>query len=59
MDIKLWRAHIGFNIPVNPITALVAGFLGLPGVVLLILFKVFVAYLVRKSNYQTVRTLRV
>ncbi|WP_378955647.1 pro-sigmaK processing inhibitor BofA family protein [Pelosinus sp. sgz500959] len=36
-------AHIGFNIAVNPITALVAGFLGLPGVVLLILFKVFIA----------------
>ncbi len=35
-------AYIGFNIAVNPITALVAGFLGLPGVVLLILFKVFV-----------------
>lgn len=35
-------AYIGFNIAVNPITALVAGFLGLPGVVLLILFKVFI-----------------
>ena len=35
-------AYIGFNIPINPITALVAGFLGLPGVVLLILFKVFI-----------------
>ena len=35
-------AHIGFNIAVNPITALVAGFLGLPGVILLILFKVFI-----------------
>lgn len=34
--------HIGFNIPINPITALIAGFLGLPGVVLLILFKVFI-----------------
>lgn len=35
-------AHIGFNIAINPITALVAGFLGLPGVVLLVLFKVFI-----------------
>lgn len=35
-------AYIGFNIPINPITALVAGFLGLPGVILLILFKVFI-----------------
>ena len=34
--------YIGFNIPINPITALVAGFLGLPGVILLILFKVFI-----------------
>ena len=35
-------AYIGFNIAINPITALVAGFLGLPGVVLLVLFKVFI-----------------
>lgn len=35
-------AYIGFNIAINPITALVAGFLGLPGVILLILFKVFI-----------------
>ncbi len=34
--------YIGFNIPINPVTALIAGFLGLPGVVLLILFKVFI-----------------
>lgn len=34
--------HIGFTIAINPITALVAGFLGLPGVILLILFKIFV-----------------
>lgn len=35
--------HIGFTIAINPITALIAGFLGLPGVILLILFKIFVA----------------
>jgi inhibitor of the pro-sigma K processing machinery len=35
--------HIGFTIAINPITALIAGFLGLPGVILLILFKLFVA----------------
>jgi inhibitor of the pro-sigma K processing machinery len=35
--------HIGFSIAINPITALIAGFLGLPGVILLILFKLFVA----------------
>ncbi len=34
--------HMGFTIAINPITALVAGFLGLPGVILLILFKIFV-----------------
>lgn len=34
--------YIGFNIPINPITALVAGFLGLPGVIILILFKIFI-----------------
>ncbi len=35
--------HIGFTIGINPVTALVAGFLGLPGVILLILFKIFIA----------------
>ena len=34
-------AHFGFNIAINPITALIAGLLGLPGVILLILFKVY------------------
>lgn len=35
-------AYIGFSIAINPITALVAGFLGMPGVIILILFKVFI-----------------
>lgn len=35
-------ANFDFTIAINPFTALIAGFLGLPGVVLLILFKVFV-----------------
>ena len=44
--IMLWivnyiGAYIGFSIAINPITALVAGVLGIPGVVLLILFKIF------------------
>lgn len=30
---------IGFSIAINPITALVAGFLGLPGVIMLILLE--------------------
>ena len=41
--IMLWLfnlvgSHLGFVLPINPITALVAGFLGLPGVVLMILY---------------------
>lgn len=34
--------HVGFVIAINPLTALIAGFLGLPGVILLILFKLFI-----------------
>lgn len=34
--------YIGFTLTINPLTALVAGFLGLPGVVLLILVKLFI-----------------
>lgn len=34
-------AHFGFFIAINPITALIAGILGIPGVLLLIAFKVF------------------
>ncbi|HMM23096.1 MAG TPA: pro-sigmaK processing inhibitor BofA family protein [Selenomonadales bacterium] len=34
--------HFGFTIAINPITALVVGFLGLPGVIILILFKLFI-----------------
>ena len=45
--IMLWAvnfigSYFGFIIGINPITALVAGFLGLPGVILLILFKIFI-----------------
>lgn len=45
--IMLWivnyiGAYFSFNIGINPITALIAGFLGIPGVVLLILFKLFI-----------------
>jgi inhibitor of the pro-sigma K processing machinery len=36
-------AHVGFTIAINPLTALVAGFLGIPGVILLVLFKIFIA----------------
>ena len=39
--INLIGSHFGFALALNPITALVAGFLGIPGVVLLILVKLF------------------
>ena len=34
--------HIGFTLTINPLTAVIAGFLGLPGVLLLILIKLFI-----------------
>lgn len=45
--IMLWAlnfvgAYAGFTIAINPITALIAGFLGIPGVILLVLFKIFI-----------------
>ena len=45
--IMLWMvnfigAYFSFTIGINPITALIAGFLGIPGVILLILFKLFI-----------------
>ncbi|QDR82893.1 pro-sigmaK processing inhibitor BofA family protein [Sporomusa termitida] len=40
--VNLVGGYFGFTIGINAITALVAGFLGLPGVVLLILFKIFI-----------------
>lgn len=36
-------AYFGFTIAINAVTALIVGFLGLPGVVLLIVFKLFIA----------------
>ena len=36
-------SYIGFGIAINPVSALIAGFLGIPGVILLILFKLFIA----------------
>ena len=40
--VNMIGVYFGFTIPLNPITALVVGFLGLPGVVLLILYRVFI-----------------
>ena len=35
-------SYIGFVLPINAISALVAGFLGIPGIIFLILFQCFV-----------------
>lgn len=34
-------AYFGFNIGINAVTALIAGFFGIPGVIFLIIFKLF------------------
>lgn len=34
--------YFNFTIAINPFTALIAGFLGIPGVILLALFKIFI-----------------
>lgn len=35
-------SYIGYVLPINAISALVAGFLGIPGIIFLILFQFFV-----------------
>lgn len=40
--LNLAGAYIDFHIAINPATALIAGFLGIPGVILLILLKLFI-----------------
>lgn len=39
--INLLGNSLNFAIPVNPITALIVGILGLPGIVMLLLFQIF------------------
>lgn len=34
-------SYIGFSIGINAVTALIAGFLGVPGVIFLVVFKLF------------------
>lgn len=41
--VNLIGGYIDFTIGINAVTALIAGFLGIPGVILLILFKLFIA----------------
>lgn len=38
---NIFGSYIGVTIGVNPITALIAGFLGVPGVLLMIFVKIF------------------
>lgn len=45
--VMLWAlnfvgAYFAFTIAINPITALIAGFLGMPGIIILVLFKLFI-----------------
>ncbi|HHW14012.1 MAG TPA: pro-sigmaK processing inhibitor BofA [Firmicutes bacterium] len=47
--VLLWVAnllgrYIGVFIPINPITALLAGFLGIPGVVLVVAIQYFITH---------------
>ena len=35
-------SYIGFVLPVNAISALIAGFLGIPGIIFLVLFQFFI-----------------
>ena len=35
-------SYIGFVLPVNAISALIAGFLGIPGIIFLVLFEFFI-----------------
>lgn len=38
---NLLGAYLGFSIAINWITALIAGFLGVPGVIFLVIFQLF------------------
>jgi inhibitor of the pro-sigma K processing machinery len=47
--VLLWLAnllgrHFGITVPINPITALIAGFLGVPGVVLVLALQYFLMH---------------
>lgn len=39
--VNLIGSYFGFSIGINAVTALIAGFLGIPGVIFLIIFKLF------------------
>ena len=37
-------SYIGFVLPINAISALIAGFLGIPGIIFLVLFQFFILF---------------
>lgn len=44
--VNLIGSYLGFSIGINAVTALIAGFLGIPGVIFLIIFKLFLEILI-------------
>lgn len=40
-NLSLLGINVGLSLPINPITALIAGFFGVPGVIVLIIIKLF------------------
>lgn len=40
--VNIVGSYIGFVLPVNAISALIAGFLGIPGIIFLVLFQFFI-----------------
>lgn len=43
MVVNYFGSYIGITIGINLLTALIAGILGIPGVILMVLFKIFVS----------------
>ncbi|MGI5907191.1 MAG: pro-sigmaK processing inhibitor BofA family protein [Christensenellales bacterium] len=41
--LNLLGGALGISVAINPVTALIAGFLGVPGVILILLLQVFLA----------------
>ena len=40
--VNIVGSYIGFVLPINAISALIAGFLGIPGIIFLVLFQFFI-----------------
>lgn len=41
--LNLFGSALGINVAINPVTALIAGFLGVPGIILILLLQVLLA----------------